>query len=76
MTRQKLNARVRLSDRQFEGLEHNTRRDLIKQVMFIRTPTYMYCIGAEREFWTIVRFDIVDAESIDMDSAEVVDKWI
>ncbi len=75
MNRSKVFAKVKLSDAQFEGLEKNTRRDLIRQVMFIRTPKYEYCFGAQGVNWVIVRYDIVDADSIDKDSAKIADRW-
>jgi hypothetical protein len=76
MNRSKIFAKVELSDAQFEGMDKNTRRDLIKQVMFIKTPKYEYCIGAQGVNWTIVRYDVVDASSVDKDSAEIIDKWV
>jgi len=48
---------------------------LIRQVMFIRTPKYEYCFGAQGVNWVIVRYDIVDADSIDKDSAKIADRW-
>ncbi len=75
MERSKINAKVKLSDAQFDALEQSTRRALISQLFFIVTGKYEYCWGAQGDFWTIVRYDKIDASTIDKDSAKIVDKW-
>lgn len=76
MTRDKMYAKVQLTDAQFDGLDTDTKRSLIQQIMLIRTPKYEYAWGCQGQWWTIVRYEIVDAGTIDKDTAEIVDKWL
>lgn len=76
--KQKLN--FKLSDRQYEGLETETRRAIISQVMMIETPKYLYAIGAMGNYWTTVRYDKLESiGSCEWEKGyepEVVDKWL
>lgn len=80
--------RLKLSQKQFDNLELNTRREMIRQLMFIDTLKYRYCIGAMGDFWTMVRYDLepvygyrygqlmATGEYKVVDgSDEIVDKW-
>lgn len=75
---------VRLSDKQFDTMDLGTRRSLIQQIMFISTPSYDYSIGANGNWWTMIRRD--GAECIGSNRygqreypkdymGTVVDKW-
>lgn len=74
-----------LTQKQYDEMDENTRRSIIQQVFFINTAKYMYCIGAQGRYWTIVRYDI--AESIGVDKygnpkfdkeykGEIVERWL
>lgn len=71
-----MKARLKLTDSQFEALDTDTRRSMICQLMFIDTPKYQYCIGANGELWTMVRYDWKCAGEVDKDTSTVVDKWL
>ena len=49
---------LKLSEKQFEGLDISTRREMIRQLMFIDTHQYRYCIGAKGNLWTMVRYKL------------------
>ena len=68
--------RLKLSDRQFEALDIETRRSMIYQLMFIDTPRYQYCIGANGQWWIMVRYEWEYTGKIDKDSSVVVDAWV
>ena len=68
--------RLKLSDRQFEALDIETRRSMIYQLMFIDTPRYQYCIGANGQWWIMVRYEWEYTGKIDKDSSVVVDAWL
>ena len=68
--------RLKLSDRQFEALDIETRRSMIYQLMFIDTPRYQYCIGENGEWWIMVRYKREYTGKIDNDSLMVVDAWL
>lgn len=56
-TKQRIaSARLKISDKQFEKLDRDTRREMIRQLMFIDTTNYEYCIGAHGHLWTMVRY--------------------
>lgn len=67
--------RLTLTDSQFEALDTNTRRDMIYQLMFINTPKYQYCIGANGQWWTMVRYEWKYDGEVDESTSIVVDKW-
>lgn len=71
-----MKARLKLTDSQFEALDTDTRRSMICQLMFIDTPKYQYCIGANGQWWTMVRYDWKCAGEVDKDTSTVVDKWL
>lgn len=72
---------IELKDNQFEGLETETRRNLIRQLMMIHTPKYLYALGCNsaRDTWLLVRYD--RQECIGENKwergyePEVVDEW-
>ena len=70
---------IKLSDKQFEELDAETRRRLMEQLMIIDTPRYRYALGACGADWTLVRYD--RQECIGKDKWEdgyeplVVDSW-
>lgn len=70
---------VKLTDKQFDGLDVVTRRSLIQQLMIIDTPKYKYTLGAIGNLWTMWRYD--RQECIGSDKwqddyePEVVDRW-
>ena len=68
--------RLRLTDKQFEALDISTRRSMIEQLMFINTPKYQYCIGANGKWWTMVRYEWAYAGKVDKDTCTVVDRWL
>lgn len=68
--------RLKLTDRQFEALDIETRRSMIRQLLFINTPQYPYCIGAEGKWWLMVRYEWKYAGEIDKDTLTVVDQWL
>ena len=68
--------RLKLSDRQFESLDIETRRSMIYQLMFIDTPRYQYCIGANGQWWIMGRYKREYTGKIDNDSLMVVDAWL
>ena len=71
-----MKSRLRLTDKQFEALDIDTRRSMIEQLMFIDTPKYQYCIGANGKWWILVRYERVHAGKIDKDTSTVVDRWL
>lgn len=71
-----MRSRLRLSDKQFETLDVNTRRSMIEQLMFIDTPKYQYCIGANGKWWIMVRYEWAYAGKIDRETSTVVDRWL
>lgn len=48
-----MKSRLKLTDNQFEALDVDTRRNMIRQLMFIDTPKFQYCIGANGQWWII-----------------------
>ena len=68
--------RLKLTDEQFETLDTDTRRSLIYQLMFIDTPKYQYCIGANAQWWIMVRYEWIHSGEVDKDTLTVVDKWL
>ena len=68
--------RLKLSDRQFEALDIETRRSMIYQLMFIDTPRYQYCISSNGQWWIMVRYKREYTGKIDNDSLMVVDAWL
>ena len=71
-----MKSRLKLTNKQFETLDTDTRRDMIYQLMFIDTPKYQYCIGANGQWWIMVRYEWIHTGEIDKDSLTVVDKWL
>lgn len=71
-----MKSRLKLTDNQFETLDVDTRRNMIRQLMFIDTPKYQYCIGAYGQWWTMVRYEWQHAGEVDKDNSTVVDKWL
>lgn len=71
-----MKARLKLTDQQFEALDTDTRRSMIYQLMFIDTPKYQYCIGANGEWWIMVRYEWISAGKVNKDISTVVDKWL
>ncbi len=68
--------KLKLTDKQFEALDIETRRSMIYQLMFIDTPRYQYCIGANGQWWIMVRYEWEYTGKIDKDSSVVVDAWL
>lgn len=68
--------KLKLTDKQFEALDIETRRSMIYQLMFIDTPKYQYCIGANGQWWIMVRYEWEYTGKIDKDSLAVVDAWL
>lgn len=66
---------LKLSNKQFDALDVETRRSMIRQLMFIDTPKYQYCIGADGPWWIMVRYEWKYAGEIDKDTLTVVDQW-
>lgn len=71
-----MKARLKLTDKQFEALDTDTRRSMIYQLMFIDTPKYQYCIGANGEWWIMVRYEWISVGKVNKDISTVVDKWL
>lgn len=71
-----MKTRLKLTDKQFDALDEETRRSMIYQLMFIDTLNYQYCIGASGQWWTMVRYEWLHAEGVDKDTSTVVDKWL
>ncbi len=68
--------RLKLTDRQFEALDIETRRSMIYQLMFIDTPKYQYCIGAEGQWWIMVRYEWKYEGEVEKETLTVVDQWL
>ncbi len=68
--------KLKLTDKQFEALDIETRRSMIYQLMFIDTPRYQYCIGANGKWWIMVRYEWEYTGKIDKDSSVVADAWL
>ena len=72
---------IELKDKQFDGLDVGTRRALIRQLMIIHTPKYLYALGCNdaRDTWLLVRYDrqeCIGTNEWDNDyEADVVDEW-
>ncbi len=72
---------IKLSDKEWAGLEPNTRRSLMEQLMIIDTPKYRYAIGSNssRDTWVMMRYD--RRESVGQNKwasdyrPEQVDEW-
>lgn len=60
-----MKTRLKLTDKQFDALDKETRRSMIYQLMFIDTPKYQYCIGANGQWWTMVRYEWQHAGEVD-----------
>lgn len=71
-----MNARLKLTDKQFDALDKETRRSMLYQLMFIDTPKYKYCIGANGNYWTMVRYEWKHAGEIDKETSTIIDKWM
>lgn len=71
-----MKSRLKLTDNQFKALDVDTRRNMIRQLMFIDTPKFQYCIGANGQWWIMVRYDWKCAGEVDKDTSTVVDKWL
>lgn len=71
-----MKTRLKLTDKQFDALDIETRRSMIYQLMFIDTPKYQYCIGANGQWWTMVRYERQHAGEVDKETSTVVDKWL
>lgn len=71
-----MKSRLKLTDNQFEALDVDTRKNMIRQLMFIDTPKFQYCIGANGQWWIMVRYDGKCAGEVDKDTSTVVDKWL
>ena len=67
---------LKLTDKQFDALDTETRRSMIYQLMFINTPTYQYCIGAKGRYWTMVRYEWLHAGEVDKETSTIVDEWL
>ena len=76
--------RLRLTDKEFDGSELNTKRSIIRQLMLVSTPRYDYSLGTINNLWTLNRYD--SRESIGTDrfgdrrypetyQCEIIDKW-
>ncbi len=48
---------LKLSDKQFDSLEQDTRRSIMQQLMFVQTPLHNYSLGASGNWWTMIRRD-------------------
>ncbi len=77
--------RIKLKDKQFDGLDVETRRSLMVQLMLLSTPKYDYALGANGKFWTLVRYDGQETIGADRDGTrkymdsyepEIVDSWL
>ena len=70
---------IKLTDKQFEGMEVGTRRSLMEQLMIVNTARYKYSLGSKGRKWIIYRYD--KDESIGADKWEEdympleVDSW-
>lgn len=71
-----MKSRLKLTDKQFKALDVDTRRNMIRQLMFIDTPKYQYCIGANGQWWTMVRYEWKHAGEVDKETSMIVDKWL
>ena len=71
-----MKSRLKLTDNQLEALDVDTRRNMIRQLMFIDTPKYQYCIGTNGQWWIMVRYDWKCTGEVDKDTSTVVDKWL
>lgn len=71
---------LKLTDKEFDSLEIQTRRSILRQVMIVDTPKFKYALGALGNYWTMARYD--RAECIGTDDwkedydPELVDKWV
>jgi hypothetical protein len=70
-----MRVRLKLTDAQFDALDIKTRRSMIEQLMFINTPKYQYCIGAQGNLWTMVRYEWAYGDEVVKESATIVDRW-
>lgn len=77
--------KLKLSDKQFDALELDTRRSIIRQLMFVSTPKYDYTLGAMGDLWTMNRYDALKSTGSDRFGdrsypkdyeCEIVDKWL
>ena len=77
--------RLKLSDKEFDGLDLSTRRNIIRQLMFVSTPKYDYTLGAMGDLWTMNRYDVLESIGSDRSGnrsypkdyeCEIVDKWL
>ncbi len=68
-----MKSRLKLTDNQFEALDVDTRRNMIRQLMFIDTPKFQYSNG---QWWIMVRYDWKCAGEVDKDTSTIVDKWL
>ena len=71
-----MRTKLKLTDKQFDTLDTETRREMMRQLMFIDTPTYRYCIGAYGNLWTIVRYEWIHEGLVDKETSTVIDKWV
>ena len=71
--------RMRFTDAQFDGLDRDFRRSLMEQAMIVRTPKYLYSLGAKGNLWVLNRYDREESTGTDKwndDYApEIVDTW-
>lgn len=63
--------RIKLTDKQFDGMEQETRREIMKQLMLVDTPKYLYSLGVKGNLWVISRTHRDDPDVVD-----VVDEWV
>lgn len=68
-----MKSRLKLTDNQFEALDVDTRRNMIRQLMFIDTPKFQYSNG---QWWIMVKYDWKCAGEVDKDTSTIVDKWL
>lgn len=70
---------VKLSDKQFEELNVETRRTLMEQLMILDTPKYRYALGTHGLDWTLVRYDRMESiggnKWMNGYEPEVIDRW-
>lgn len=71
---------IKLSDKQFDSIETETKRELMRQLLLLDTPKYRYALGALGQYWTLARFDMresIGGREFSKDyEPEIIDRWI
>lgn len=76
MIKERRKQNLKLSNEQFSALDIETRRSIMRQLMFIDTPTYQYCLGVKWRYWTMVRYEWKRDGEVDKETSTIVDEWL